>query len=279
MTASPVRFIAVAPNGGRRTRADHPALPVTAEALAETARDCLRAGAAMIHVHVRDAEERHVLDAVLYREAIAAIRRAVGDDLVVQITTESVGRYSPAEQMAVVRATRPEAVSVAMRELAPTAAEVEAFADFVRETVASGTAVQVIVYDAEELAQLEHQAASGLFDAASLSILMVLGRYAGPRDATLADVDVWIAHRASGPIWRDVMVCAFGPREVAVAATAARRGADVRVGFENNLWLPDGRLARSNAEIVAAAAAALEAENLTLGSAKELARRWGIAHR
>jgi uncharacterized protein (DUF849 family) len=53
----------------------------------------------------------------------------------------------------------------------------------------------------------------------------------------------------------------------------------VRVGFENNLWLPDDRLARSNAEIVAAAAAALQAENLTLGSAKELARRWGIARR
>jgi uncharacterized protein (DUF849 family) len=277
--ASPVRFIAVAPNGGRRTHADHPALPVTAEALAETARDCLRAGAAMIHDHVRDAEQRHVLDAVLYRDAIAAIRRAVGDDLVVQITTESVGRYSPAEQMAVVRAARPEAVSVAMCELAPAAADVEAFADFVRETVAAGTAVQIIVYEADELARLERYASFGLFDAASLSILMVFGRYAGPRDATLADVEAWIAHRASGTIWRDMMVCAFGPGEAAVTAAAARHGADVRVGFENNLWLPDGTLAGANAEIVAAAAAALRAEGLTLGGAKELAERWGLARR
>lgn len=49
--------IAVAPNGGRRTKADHPAIPLTPEELALTARDCLDAGAAMIHVHVRKGTE------------------------------------------------------------------------------------------------------------------------------------------------------------------------------------------------------------------------------
>jgi uncharacterized protein (DUF849 family) len=76
-----------------------------------------------------------------------------------------------------------------------------------------------------------------------------------------------------------MMVCAFGPGEAAVTAAAARHGADVRVGFENNLWLPDGTLAGGNADIVAAAAAALRAESLTLGGAKELAERWGLARR
>ena len=59
--------IAVAPNGGRKTKADHPALPLTPAELAATAAECLEAGAAMIHVHVRDANGRHLLDADAYR--------------------------------------------------------------------------------------------------------------------------------------------------------------------------------------------------------------------
>src|SRR3546814_7478658 len=92
--------IAVAPNGARRTRADPPRLPMTAAEIARDAAEAREAGAAMIHLHVRDGDGRHTLDAGLYRDATAAVRRAVGDGLVVQITTEAVGRYPPAEQMA-----------------------------------------------------------------------------------------------------------------------------------------------------------------------------------
>ncbi len=73
--------IAVAPNGGRRTKADHPALPMTPEELARTAAECLDAGAAMIHVHVRDRDGKHLLDAEAYRQAIGAIRAEVRDRL------------------------------------------------------------------------------------------------------------------------------------------------------------------------------------------------------
>ncbi|TIX74974.1 MAG: 3-keto-5-aminohexanoate cleavage protein, partial [Mesorhizobium sp.] len=66
---------------------------------------CLEAGAAMIHAHVRDRDGRHLLDAHAYRETTKAIRDAVGERLIIQITSEAVGRYQPAEQMAVVRAT------------------------------------------------------------------------------------------------------------------------------------------------------------------------------
>ena len=73
----------------------------------------------MIHAHVRDRDGRHLLDAEAYRAAIAAIRAAVGDRLVIQITSEALGIYQPAEQMDVVREVRPEAVSLALRELLP----------------------------------------------------------------------------------------------------------------------------------------------------------------
>ncbi len=47
--------IAVAPNGARKSKADHPRLPLTPSELAECAQDCLDAGASMLHLHVRDA--------------------------------------------------------------------------------------------------------------------------------------------------------------------------------------------------------------------------------
>ena len=121
--------IAVAPNGGRKVKADHPAVPLTPAELAVTAARCRDAGASMIHAHVRTADGHHLLDADAYKDATAAIRGAVGQDLVIQITSEALGKYSPAEQRAVVRDVRPEAVSLALRELVPDASEEAAFAE------------------------------------------------------------------------------------------------------------------------------------------------------
>ncbi len=115
--------LAVAPNGGRKTKADHSALPLTAGELARTAAECLERGASMVHLHVRDAEGRHCLDPEAYRTAIASICQEVGDRLVLQITSESLGRYSPAEQRTAALRTNPEAVSLALRELAPEKAD------------------------------------------------------------------------------------------------------------------------------------------------------------
>ena len=94
--------ITVAPNGARRGKADHPALPVTPAEIAREAARCHEAGAAMIHLHVRDSEQRHSLDVGAYREAVAAVREAVGDRLVIQVTSEAVGIFSPEEQMAMI---------------------------------------------------------------------------------------------------------------------------------------------------------------------------------
>src|SRR5215475_6542753 len=95
--------IAVAPNGGRRTKADHPAIPLTADELARTAAECLEAGACLIHVHVRQADGSHLLDPDAYRQALGAIRAEVGNRLVIQITTEALGVYAPPAQIAVLK--------------------------------------------------------------------------------------------------------------------------------------------------------------------------------
>ena len=121
LTTAPRRVVvAVAPNGGRKTKADHPALPVSADELARAAADCLDRGASMMHLHVRDQDGGHVLDAAAYRTVIARICQKVGDRLVLQITSELIGRYSPAEQRAVILQTNPEAVSLALRAIRAT---------------------------------------------------------------------------------------------------------------------------------------------------------------
>ena len=159
----------MAPNGGRRTKADHPALPMTPDELAATAAACLEAGASMIHTHVRDRDGGHLLDAGAYRAAITAIRAAVGDRLVIQITSEALGIYSPAEQMEVVRQVRPEAVSLALRELLPDAGHETGFADFLGWLRREKCTPQIILYTPEEAAKLADLRARGL--------LRVLPRY------------------------------------------------------------------------------------------------------
>ena len=59
--------IMVAPNGARKTTSDHPAIPVTIEQTAMTAKACFDAGAGAIHFHVRDTDQKHVLDALRRR--------------------------------------------------------------------------------------------------------------------------------------------------------------------------------------------------------------------
>src|SRR3989304_1674005 len=92
-----------APNGPKKTKKDHPGLPMTAKELGETAAACHDAGAAMIHLHVRDHDGVHLLDEHAYRTATTAVARAVGRDMGVTNTWGAGGRYPRQEQMAVAR--------------------------------------------------------------------------------------------------------------------------------------------------------------------------------
>lgn len=256
--------IAVAPNGGRRLKTDHPAIPLNATELAAAAAACAAAGATMIHVHVRDRGGRHLLDADAYREAIAAIRAEVQHKMIIQITSEALGAYSPAEQMAVVKATRPQAVSLALRELAPTQAEEAEFAHFLRWLAREEVAPQIILYDPAEAVRLAGMRQRGLLPWPDVAVLYVLGRYTANQTSLPCDLLPFLA--VDMPCFEDASVCAFGRHEAACAVAAALMGCNVRVGFENNLWLPDGSMAPSNAALVEATAAAFAAAGVSLAA-------------
>ncbi len=247
-SAWPPLMLAVAPNGAFKTRADHPAVPLTPQDLAETAGTCLEAGASMIHVHVRDAQGRHLLDADAYRAAMDAIRRKVGGELVVQITSEAGKRYRAPEQMAVVRAVHPEAVSVALRELMPDAASEQGAAPFFEWLRREGIMTQVILYAPEELSRYRELRRRGVLPQAPHQLLFVLGRYSQDQQSAPRDLLPFLEILGDEPAhWS---VCAFGQREAACLTTAIALGGHARTGFENNLRLPDGQLANDNAELV-----------------------------
>jgi uncharacterized protein (DUF849 family) len=264
--------IAIAPNGGRKTRADHPALPLAPAELAATAAECLEAGAAMIHVHVRDADGRHLLDADAYRAATAAIHGAVGDRLVVQITSEALGIYRPEEQMRVVRETRPEAVSLALREYLGDGGDEMAFADFLAWLAREKVMPQIILYDAEDARRLGALRAKGALPWENVPVLYVLGRYTKTQQSAPADLLPFLAPAA--PRFGSWMVCAFGRDEAACVSAAALLGGHARVGFENNLLLPDGSTATSNADLVRAVTAIIGAAGRGTMTADEMRRRW-----
>ena len=250
-SASPPVILAVAPNGARKTKADHPALPITPDELARTAAACSEAGAAMIHLHVRDEAGAHSLDVEAYRAAVAAVRGAVGENMVIQVTSEAVGRYEPAEQMAMVRALRPEAVSLAPRELLPDGADEAEVAAFLGWLDAEGILPQFILYSAEEVARFDALIDRGVVPGGRRFLLFVLGRYSVDQQSAPADLLPFLAANRRSHPWA---VCAFGRREAACALAAITLDGHARIGFENNLFQPDGQVAPDNAALVAAAA-------------------------
>lgn len=177
--------IMVAPNGARKGHADHPNLPITIEATAKEALACQAAGAQAIHMHVRDDEGRHTLDAPRYIAATEAVRRLTGPDFVVQITTEAVGMFKPHEQIAVVRAVQPEAVSIATKELIPDASEETAAAELYRWAYDNKIAVQHIVYAAKEFEHLLDLMTRGIIHGNRHSVIFPLGRYATAQESDL----------------------------------------------------------------------------------------------
>jgi 3-keto-5-aminohexanoate cleavage enzyme len=239
--------VMVAPNGARRTKADHPNLPITPAEIAREAERCCAAGATILHVHVRDDAGRHSLDPDLYRAALDAVRESLGEGMVVQVTTEAFGRYSPAEQMAAVRALRPEAVSIALAELIPDDNAIDGAAGFLDWLRRERIAPQYILYAPVEVARFHDLRSRGVIPQRKPFTLFVLGRYAERTQAQPPDLLPFLAaHDAECP-WA---VCAFGRREAACVLTAAGLGGHARVGFENNLRRADGELAASNAQLV-----------------------------
>lgn len=270
----PKVILAVAPNGSRRMKADHARIPLTKDDILREASAWREAGASVLHLHIRDREGRHSLDADIYKDVLASVRDLLGDSVVLQMTTESGGIFGRDEQMAAVRAVRPEAVSLALRELAPGENHKGEFAAFLDWAYAENIAPQIILYDREDLDQLIGWVGDSTLDGSRLSVLYVLGRYNEGQRSNPVDLLSFLGTESLP--FRDWMICAFGPHESQCAALAALLGGNVRVGFENNIYLPDGAIAPDNASLVHETASMLKTLRLPLANAEDVRTLWRI---
>ncbi|KAA3620971.1 MAG: 3-keto-5-aminohexanoate cleavage protein [Proteobacteria bacterium] len=268
----PAVIIAAAPTGAHKSRADFPTLPVAADDIADEAYQCMRSGASMLHLHVRDRLGRHSLDAGLYREAVAAVRSRCGDGILIQATSEQAGVYDTRSQIEAIHAIEADFLSISITEILAehTQADLNRAAELFAELSSSGTTVQVILYSAEQLEMWKSLKTRGLVPDKRTPLLFVLGRYHASRQSSPQDLTPFL--EACPPADDPWMVCAFGAREIECMRFAVAQGGHVRVGFENNTLRPDGAGLSGTAESVRLTASALRADGFRIADVNDARR-------
>lgn len=245
---TPLPKIMLAPNGARLTKADHPALPMTPAEILETTQSCRAEGVDGLHLHLRDAEGKHLLDADAYADALDLFRTEM-PCFPVQITTEAVGMYDPAHQRHVALNSGADMVSASVRELCRDDHDVTRA--FYNDCHQRGIAVQHILYDVEDAALLTRVLDETLLTAPDLQLIFVLGRYAVGQKSDPKELDPFLGWLKATGLSPDWAVCAFGPGEAPALLRAVQAGGKCRIGFENSRQHADGSVAKDNAARVA----------------------------
>lgn len=245
-------LITVAPTGAEHAKADVPNLPVTLDELLETAKACERAGASMIHVHIRDGEARPTLDLARLRETVAALHAET--TLVVQLSTGGAVTDPEEERLAVLDAL-PDSASCTMGTVN--------FGDDVflnrwefvvelhQRMRERGIVPEYEIFDIGHLASLrrlldEHGAPAG----GHVHLDLVMGVPGGmPGDA-----QTLVAALRLVPDGATFSATGIGRTSLPVMFAALATGGHLRVGMEDTLSFARGQRVIDNAQLVTRAA-------------------------
>jgi len=267
-------IIMSAPNGARRQKVDHPNIPITPDEMALCAEQIIDNGASILHLHVRDNQGAHSLDVDRYRASIKAIKNAVGENIVIQTTTESVGMYSREQQMHMVKTLKPDAVSIALRELCPSDREMLEFSKFLDWLKLEKIFPQFILYDNNDFQRFECYRKSGLFQNDNPFVLFVFGNYNDNLNAEKSKVEaLWEAAKFSTVPWA---ACGFSDNERECVTRAVSLNAHVRVGFENNIRDEKGLILEDNAQMIAFSAKAAHTINRSVATAADVKNTFNL---
>ncbi len=250
-------LITVAPTGAETTKAAVPQLPTTLEELVQTAVRCEKAGAALIHVHIRDDQHRPSLDAARLHDTVQALRDST--DLVVQLSTGGSVHDRLEDRLRVLDA-EPDSCSL-------TCGSVnfgdEVFLNphrFMSELYVQAQQRQVV--PEFELFDLGHVAAlrrlldqHGLPFGGRVHVDFVTGVSGGMPGTVPALVAGVAALPSEVTSWS---ATGIGRAHLPIAAATLAMGGHLRVGMEDNLMLGRGRPVQHNDELVARAVALAE---------------------
>lgn len=262
-------IISCAVTGSAPTADKNPAVPVTPDEIALSAIDAGDAGAAIVHVHVRDPEtKRGSMDLNLYRRVFERIRKE-RPGLIVNLTTgagalftaddvrntspEQARLSSPADRVRHILALQPEICSLDVatmnfgdRMFLNSVADVTAMAGAMEE---AGTLPELEAFDIGHMELIRHLIATGVLKQRPW-IQLCLGILGGA-PATPDSMMSLVRMLPQGANWS---AFGIGSSEFPMVAQAVLLGGHVRVGLEDNLYLERGVLAESNAVLVDKAA-------------------------
>ena len=290
MTVSAVNwepFLTCAVTGAGDTLAKHPDLPVTPEQVATAAIEAAKAGAAIVHIHVREPETgKGSRKPEYFREVVERIRDSKVD-VVINLTTGMGGdmivgadgaNYTPApggdfvgpmERLIHVAELLPDICSLdcgsmnfdddsTLYIMPPSYLRISA-----KRIKELGVKPELEVFDLGHIELAKRLITEGLIDAPALFQICLGLTYGAP--ATPEAMQTMRDHLPAGSHWSGF---AISRMEMPMVAQAMLMGGNLRVGLEDNLFLERGVLA-SNADLVTRAKEIVERLGGRLASAEE----------
>jgi uncharacterized protein (DUF849 family) len=243
--------IMVAPNGARLKYDEHNNIPLNTQEIVKTAKACEEAGANAIHLHVRDDKYNHILDVKKYKDTIKEIKKNCSKEFIIQATTEAVGIYKPNEMINLVKELKPQATSVAIKEIVQNNDNVEELRNakkFYKFTKNENIGVQHILYSNDDLKRFHKLLEQEVICGDKHSLLFVLGRYSKDLNCKTTNIIPFLHTLKKLELESNVhwMLCAFGQMETPSLINASILGGHCRIGFENSRLKSDGTKAKNN---------------------------------
>lgn len=292
MTSPRPVIITCAVTGGAPYK-QHSSVPVTPQQIARHSIDAARAGAAMVHIHVRDPETGAAVGhAHLYREVVDLIR-ASGVDVIINLTSGYGGRYVPSaanvrvaddslstllvpeKRMAHIVALQPEVCSLDVATMnfgegvfMNTPAHLRVMADACRM---AGVKPEIEVFEAGHVRLAVRLIEQGHLVAPAHFQFCLGIEWAMPATAqALTFMKSLLPEQATWSAF------GIGRQQFPIVAEAVRLGGHVRVGLEDNLYLDAGVLAPDNAALVRKAVSVIEGEGARPASPAEARALLGL---
>jgi len=258
-------IITCAVTGSHQNFQKHPDYPIAPKQIAASCLEARQAGAAIVHVHVRDPETGAPAgDTELYREVVERIRDA-GSDVLINLTTGFGGRFSPSEddprragpgtslippeqRVAHVEELKPEICSLDVGTFNFGASVFMNTPEHLRIMAArinaAGIKPEIEVFEPGHIIFAKQMIKEGLIEDPPMFQLCLGILYASP--ATAEAMTFLCSLLPESARWS-----AFGVarRQFPIAEEAVAQGGNLRVGLEDNLYLERGVFA-SNAQLV-----------------------------
>ena len=291
-------IITVALNGGMQQDREGAVVPKQPNEIGEAAARCYEAGAAMVHVHARGPDGKNSGDKAIYAEIIKEIRAR--SPILIQ-TTNGIGvRRDPAtggfiwpsdkERLGILELEpRQDLFGIAggsadfwnpeggYPEETPFVNSPELLKRTIEAVYRMGSALEYEVVEASSLHRLVRYAEAGIFDRHRKNIWLLHGGGFGATPAIARNVIFNIDEGLRLFPQAIVGVTATGRDQFRIVALGLAMGCDlVRVGFEDSIHLPDGSVARDNAEMVKAAIDIAALHGLKPANVEEARARFDI---